>query len=103
MHGDLHPANLLVDRGRLSAVLDFGLVAVGDPACDVMVVWTFLPALARERFRAALAAGEAAWARARGWALDFGLMCVARASGDPVLGGIGRRTVDEVVADQPMY
>jgi aminoglycoside phosphotransferase (APT) family kinase protein len=103
MHGDLHPANLLVDRGRLSAVLDFGLVAVGDPACDVMVVWTFLPASARERFRAALAAGEAAWARARGWALDFGLMCAARASGDLVLGGIGRRTVDEVVADQPMY
>jgi aminoglycoside phosphotransferase (APT) family kinase protein len=100
MHGDLHPANLLVDRGRLSAVLDFGLVAVGDPACDLMVAWTFLPAPARERFRAALAAGEAAWARARGWALDFGLMCAASAAGDPVLGGIGRRTVREVVADQ---
>ncbi len=102
MHGDLHPANLLVDRGRLSAVLDFGLVAVGDPACDLMAAWTFLPGPARERFRAASAVGEAAWARARGWALDFGLMCAARASGDPVLGGIGRRTVHEVVADQPI-
>jgi aminoglycoside phosphotransferase (APT) family kinase protein len=102
MHGDLHPANLLVDRGRLSGVLDFGLVAVGDPACDLMVAWTLLPGPARECFRAALAVGGAAWARARGWALDFGLMCAARASGDPMLGGIGRRTVHEVVADQPI-
>jgi len=100
MHGDLHPANLMVDRGRLSGVLDFGLAAVGDPACDLMVAWTFLTAPARERFRAALPVGEAAWARARGWALDFGLMCAARAPGDPVMGGIGRRTVREVAADQ---
>jgi aminoglycoside phosphotransferase (APT) family kinase protein len=103
MHGDLHPANLLVHRGRLSGVLDFGLVAVGDPACDVMAAWTFLPAPARERFRAALPAGEAVWARAQGWALDFGLRCAVHAAGDPVLGGIGRRTVREVAADQPIY
>jgi hypothetical protein len=49
-----------------------------------------------------LAVSDAAWARARGWAIDFGLMCVARASGDPLLGGIGSRTVHEVVADQPI-
>jgi aminoglycoside phosphotransferase (APT) family kinase protein len=103
MHGDLHPANLLVDRGRLSGVLDFGLVAVGDPACDLMMAWTFLPAAARERFRACLPAGEAVWARARGWALDFGLRCATHAAGDPVLGGIGRHAVREVSADQLMY
>ena len=102
MHGDLHPANLLTDHGRLSAVLDFGLVAVGDPACDLMVAWTFLNAPARQTFRAALPADEAAWARGRGWALDFGLRCAAHAAGDPVLGRIGRHTVREVVADQPI-
>jgi aminoglycoside phosphotransferase (APT) family kinase protein len=29
IHGDLHPANLLVNGGRLSAVIDFGLLGVG--------------------------------------------------------------------------
>jgi aminoglycoside phosphotransferase (APT) family kinase protein len=99
VHGDLHPANLLVHRGRVSAVIDFGLVAVGDPACDLMVAWTFLTSPARSRFRAALAAGDSTWARARGWALEFGLMCAAHAANDPVLGHIGQRTVSEALSD----
>lgn len=77
MHGDLHPLNLLVDRGRVSAVIDFGLVAVGDPACDLMVAWTFLSPAALESFRNALRVDDSTWARGRGWALDFGLMCAA--------------------------
>ena len=44
LHGDLHSGNLLAERGRLSAVIDFGLLAVGDPACDLMVAWTLLSA-----------------------------------------------------------
>src|SRR5262249_16165456 len=99
MHGDLHPANLLVENGRLSAVIDFGLLAVGDPACDLMVAWTCLPAAARAAFRSALSVDDATWARGRGWALDFGLMGAAHAGGDPVLSGIGQRTVSEVLAD----
>ena len=99
MHGDLHPANLLVHRGRISAVIDFGLVAVGDPACDLMVAWTFLTAPARRRFRAALAVGDSTWARGRGWALQFGLRCAAHADNNPVLGRIGQHTVSEVLAD----
>src|SRR5438132_7965951 len=39
VHGDLDARNLLVANGRLSAVIDFGGLGVGDPACDVMVVW----------------------------------------------------------------
>jgi aminoglycoside phosphotransferase (APT) family kinase protein len=99
IHGDLHPANLLVHQGRISAVIDFGLVAVGDSACDLMVAWTFLTASARRRFRAALAVDDATWLRARGWALEFGLMCAAHADGNPVLGRIGQHTVNEVVTD----
>ena len=38
VHGDLIAANVLVDAGRPTAVLDFGfLTAVGDPAFDVAV------------------------------------------------------------------
>jgi aminoglycoside phosphotransferase (APT) family kinase protein len=98
LHGDLHPANLLVERGRLTAVLDFGLLSVGDPACDLMVAWTFLSAAARELFRDAVSV-DATWARGRGWALHLGLMCAAHAADNPVLGAIGRDTVSEVLAD----
>ncbi len=48
IHGDLDSRNLLVKRGRLSAVLDFGCLGVGDPACDVMVAWKILSANTRD-------------------------------------------------------
>ena len=69
VHGDVAVGNLLVRRGRLAAVLDFGSSAVGDPACDLVIAWTFLPDAAREVFREAVALDDATWARARGWAL----------------------------------
>lgn len=37
IHGDLHESNLLVQEGRLTAVIDFGTSGIGDPACDMMV------------------------------------------------------------------
>jgi aminoglycoside phosphotransferase (APT) family kinase protein len=97
MHGDLHPANLLVADGQLSGVLDLGLLAVGDPAVDLMVAWTSLSAPARRAFRGALPADEATWERGHGWALLHGLRCAAYAAGSPLLSGIGRYTVGEVV------
>jgi aminoglycoside phosphotransferase (APT) family kinase protein len=99
MHGDLHPANLLVDGGRLSAVIDFGLLGVGDPACDLMVAWTYLRAEARDAFRDALAVDDATWSRGRGWALELGLRAAAYSADNPVLGDIGRHTIAEVMAD----
>src|SRR3546814_4085340 len=69
VHGDVAAANLLVRDGRLAAVLDFGCAAVGDPACDTVPMWTFLPSSARQTFRRELAVDEATWARGRGWAL----------------------------------
>ena len=99
MHGDLHLANLLVSHGELTAVLDFGLLGVGDPACDLMVAWTYLPAGARAVFRNALMADDATWSSGRGWALQLGLMSAAYSAGNPVLGETGRRTVAGVLAD----
>jgi aminoglycoside phosphotransferase (APT) family kinase protein len=72
MHGDIRPANLLVTDGQLSGVVDFGLLAIGDPAVDLMVAWTFLSASARRAFRTALPADSATWERGRGCALDLG-------------------------------
>lgn len=69
-HGDIATGNLLVDgRGRLSAVIDFGTSGVGDPACDLVITWTFLRGASRAAFRSRMRADDAMWARARGWAL----------------------------------
>src|SRR4029077_6492526 len=61
IHGDLDARNLLVTRGRISAVIDFGSAGVGDPACDVMVAWKVLSAETRDAFRAALDIDDATW------------------------------------------
>jgi aminoglycoside phosphotransferase (APT) family kinase protein len=99
MHGDLHPANLLVDGHDLTAVIDFGLLGVGDPACDLMVAWTYLSADSRDELRGALAVDDATWSRGRGWALQFGLRAAAYSADNPRLDDIGRKTLAEVLAD----
>lgn len=68
-HGDLAPSNLLVADGSLHAVIDFGCSAVGDPACDLVMAWTFFGGDSADEFRRRLPFDEATWARARGWAL----------------------------------
>lgn len=70
VHGDLLPGNLLVVDGRLSAVIDFGGLNVGDPACDLQPAWNVFAGDSRQRFRAELAVDDASWLRGRGWALS---------------------------------
>lgn len=70
VHGDLLPGNLLVADGRLSAVIDFGGLNVGDPACDLQPAWNIFSGDSRQRFRAELGADDASWLRGRGWALQ---------------------------------
>lgn len=54
VHGDLYARHLLVDgAGRLTGVIDWGDVHAGDPALDLMVIYSFLPAAARPSFFAA--------------------------------------------------
>lgn len=97
LHGDLHPANVLVDGGRLSAVIDFGDLTAGDPATDLAVAWMMFPAVHRDTFRRAYGrAGGATWARARGWALALGLVFVSFSADNPLMAGIGRRTLAAV-------
>lgn len=68
-HGDLLAENLLVRDGELAAVLDFGGLAVGDPAVDLVVAWEVLDAQGRAAFRREVGVGDAAWAKGMGWAL----------------------------------
>lgn len=100
-HGDLQPLNLLVFQGRLSAVIDFGGLGVGDPACDLMVAWNLLSADARDVFRAELSVDDATWTRGQGWALSMGLIALPYYQNThPVLADIARRSIAEVLADQ---
>jgi len=104
LHGDLHPANILVDRGLISAVIDFGDITAGDPAADLAVAWMMLTADAHPAFRAAYArasthrVSEDLWARAEGWALALALVFLAYSADNPMMAGIGERTLAAVLS-----
>jgi aminoglycoside phosphotransferase (APT) family kinase protein len=76
-HGDLDARNWLVREGRISGVVDWGSMGIGDPACDVMVAWKLHSAAARDAFREALATDNATWERARGWVLSQAIAALA--------------------------
>jgi aminoglycoside phosphotransferase (APT) family kinase protein len=101
LHGDLHPANVVVRHGRLAAVLDWGDLTGGDPSADLAVAWMLLPAAARPRLRSALGGvDDDAWARARGWALSHALACLATSADDPRMAGVGAATLAAVLTDE---
>jgi aminoglycoside phosphotransferase (APT) family kinase protein len=74
LHGDLLAENVLVRAGRLTAVLDFGGLKVGDPTVDLALAWEVLDPAGREVFRDALGVDEPTWLRARAWALALSVM-----------------------------
>jgi aminoglycoside phosphotransferase (APT) family kinase protein len=102
IHGDLDSRNLLVQNGRLSGVIDFGGLGVGDPASDVMVAWKVLSPAARDVFRSALGVDEATWARSRGWVLSQALMALSyyTLETNAVLVREARRWLADVLADR---
>jgi aminoglycoside phosphotransferase (APT) family kinase protein len=102
IHGDLDSRNLLVQAGRLSGVIDWGGLGIGDPACDVMVAWKIFTPEARETFRAALAIDDATWARSKGWALSQAVNALSyyTLETNAVLVEESRRWLAEVLADE---
>jgi aminoglycoside phosphotransferase (APT) family kinase protein len=101
LHGDLHPANVLVHAGTVSAVIDFGDITAGDPATDLSVAWMMLPPSARHVLRAA--AGDVdddTWARARGWALALAVAILSGSGDNAIMATIARTTLDAVLSDE---
>lgn len=69
VHGDLSAGNILINNNKLHAIIDFGCMAIGDPACDLVIAWTLLSGQSRDLFIENVAIDAATWNRARGWAL----------------------------------
>ena len=97
VHGDVAPSNLLVREGSLRAVIDFGCIGIGDPACDLVMAWTFFTEESRNVFRRQLPLDESTWARGRGWALWKALITLAQEkrggeSAEAATGRFGWRT-----------
>lgn len=100
VHGDVHAGNLLLKGGRLSAVLDFGQLGVGDPACDLSIAWTLFEGDSRETFRTALPRDAGTWARGRAWALWKAMIVAAGLTGaNAVEAARSRRVIEEVLTD----
>jgi len=103
LHGDLHPANILLEQGAdgldLAAIIDFGDLTSGDPATDLAVGWLAFDAAGRAQFRERMAPDEATWDRARGWALNMATAMIAGSPAESPMIPIGRAAVDQVLAD----
>lgn len=77
VHGDISIGNLLMENGGLTAVIDFGGICVGDPACDLVMAWTFFDKTSRQLFQENMRLDSDTWDRARGWALWKALIVAA--------------------------
>ena len=97
-HGDVAAGNLLAEDGRLSAVIDFGTCGIGDPACDLVIAWTYLEGEERQVLRTTVELTNDTWRRARGWALWKALVTLAGRS-SPDEGEVQRRALSEIIAD----
>ncbi|WP_329271256.1 aminoglycoside phosphotransferase family protein [Streptomyces pseudovenezuelae] len=106
VHGDLHPANVVVSDGTLSGIVDFGDMFAGDPAWDLAAAWVLLPAGTASRFLDMYArADEAAIKRARGLAAMKSLFLILMGQngdrglpgGKPHWGPVGRAALDRVL------
>jgi aminoglycoside phosphotransferase (APT) family kinase protein len=100
-HGDMAPGNLLLDEGRLTAVIDFGTCGVGDPSCDLAIAWTLLDRPGREGLRRRLDVDDSTWARGRGWALwkTLSQWAAAAEEGDAAAAAEARGIVDGLLED----
>lgn len=77
IHGDISLGNLLLNNGRLSAIIDFGQLGAGDPACDLSIAWTFLKDEPRALFIKSLHLDEDTWLRGKAWTLWKALVAAA--------------------------
>lgn len=100
VHGDVAPTNMLVMDGRLSAVIDFGVLGTGDPSCDLVMAWTFFYGQNRQTFKDHLPYNADVWQRAKGWALWKALLIIEESQGNHHTAYLEAvSTIHEILAD----
>jgi aminoglycoside phosphotransferase (APT) family kinase protein len=100
IHGDLHPANVLLSEGTVVAVLDFGDLCAGDPATDLGGALLLLPANAVEALKVEYGGVDDHLSRrSLAWGALFGLMLLELAQhGRPSYEGMARAGLERVLA-----
>lgn len=100
IHADLLPMNLLVEGGRIAAVIDFGSAGAGDPAFDLIPAWTVFGPEGRAAYREAAKADPGDWERARGYALHQAALIIPYYRHTfPAFAEMARKTVAQVLLD----
>lgn len=100
IHGDISAGNLITLQGRLHAVIDFGQLGIGDPACDLSIAWTLFSGKNRTLFQETLPLDAATWARGRAWTLWKALIYLTNGRGNMNFEAARSwKTVAAVIAD----
>ncbi|MGO9388545.1 MAG: aminoglycoside phosphotransferase family protein [Methanobacterium sp.] len=101
IHGDFLPGNILVQNNRLSAVIDFSDVGIGDPACDLIIAWGLLKSQSRKIFRENLEnVDNDTWERGRGWAFSIALIMLPYyKNSNPILASLARQMIENVLCN----
>lgn len=99
VHGDVAIGNLLVKDGQLCGVIDFGILGVGDPACDYVMAWTFFDEESRKVFFNTLECDKNTKDRAMGWALWKALISYDNNDTTSEMSQWAKHTIDEILKD----
>ncbi|MEM1390299.1 MAG: aminoglycoside phosphotransferase family protein [Pseudomonadota bacterium] len=101
VHGDIHAANLIVNNARLVAIIDWGLMGVGDPAVDLLPAWSLLSSEMRGVLKIETCVDKATWNRGKGWALSVSVIAYSyyKDRQNFWLNDISKRILNELIAD----
>jgi aminoglycoside phosphotransferase (APT) family kinase protein len=100
VHGDLLAGNLIVRERRLHAVIDWGTLNVGDPACDLLAAWNVFSGSSRATYLEALTVDDDTWLRGRGWAIYQAVMALPYyRETNPGMVRQATHALEEVIAD----
>ena len=100
VHGDLWYSNLLSTGRRITAVLDFGSVGIGDPAIDTLPAWSLFDTATRPLFRSELGVDDATWDRGKGWAISMAALALPYyRDTNPIIVHNAQRMIEQILAD----